>query len=100
MLLCTEPVNMALLSSFKEPMLTPEDFLEHSLTADTQKTQTSHSSSVPAVLLLKDCFNVSALIYLHSPIPLNCLVTIHSGFPTFHHSDQPRVQLHFKQRFA
>lgn len=52
MLLCTEPVNMALLSSFKEPMLTPEDFLEHSLTADTQKTQKSHSSSATVKRLL------------------------------------------------
>lgn len=47
MLLCTERVNTALLSSFKEHMLTPEDFLEHSLTTDTQKTQKYHPSSVP-----------------------------------------------------
>lgn len=106
MLLCTECVNMAPLSPFKEHMLTPEDFLEHSLTADTQKTQKYHSSSVLHLLhfsemqLLKDCFNISALIYLHSPIPHNCLVMIHSGFPTFHHSHQLRVQLYFKQRFA
>lgn len=50
MLLCTECVNMALLSSFKERMLTPEDFLEHSSTADTQQTQKYHSSSVPNLL--------------------------------------------------
>lgn len=58
------------------------------------------SSTFPEMLLLKDFFNISALIYLHSPIPHNCLVMIHSAFPTFHQSYQPRVQLHFKQRFA
>lgn len=103
MLLCAECENMALLSCFKEHMLTPEDFLEHSSTENSEIPFQQSSPPPPRslkMLLLKDCFNISALIYLPSPIPHNCLVMFHPAFPTFHQSYQLRLQLHFQQRFA